>query len=572
MGAHFKMALASPLRHRRPFDLAEDLKRFKSKGFTGLCIENDYLGVPLDPVGQPHFTDNWRIFNLFDFTRGKHRARYRRNLQELCALCEHNRLELYVTFWLPRLNGEMLAYLRKHRPRALGRSTSVGGEPQVCLCTCEAGDGLNVLGEMVEEFMREFPQVRGLKVATEDNYALNCEPSCPHAHGASRARHVANMFATVHRSMLRARPDARLLLYPWFWRAGYTEEILEQLKGDYFIVTKMESGAVQQIEEDIEGEPLFDSSIVADKPGKPFLDWIKVVGPERIVDMVPMGTGIDDFFLANPPYPGRLYRRFRQLAKHGVRRFIDFECGGHCAGSDEEAFALFRTNPGLSEKAFLRSLAVRMYRDPRARQQAVAGWQAFDRGFGQLPIGLGETGRKQFSGRFGFAWSMCIATPLLQRLIGEERGHEIHWFSPYNFFTPSLAPRLGFHFQRVLAAWTESLAHLAVADRLEGETEASRREYLAVQARVLSIHSVLHWCLAARLDDKRNFRDLMRTELELTERFHPLLRKHPWLWDNNCWHPHRTPLSQKQISPLLKEHKDVFRAKIEVMRRELARS
>lgn len=565
---HFKLALAGLLRHRHPAEIAADLRRAKAKGYTGIWVENDY--VALGAAHETQFGNNWKLFDIFDFTLGRKRRQYVDYLRQLCALCQRYKLEVYVSFWIPRVNPEFLAYLRKHHPRAIGRSDSFHAKDVPCLCTCEAGEGLAVLDRMVKQFMCDFPQVRGLKIATEDNHALNCASNCPHAFGTSRARHAANMFATVQRAMAAVRPEAQLLLYPWFWSGGYQKEILAQLMDNFVVVTKMEQGATQSLERAAPSEPIFDSSMVADKPGAPFIEWVKRVGPARIVDMVAVGTGIDDFFLANPPYPGRLYRRFRHLAKHGVRRILDFECGGHCEGSGEEAVALFDRYPTVSEPVFLEKLAARMYRSAPARRAAIAGWQAFDDGFGKLPIGLGATGNPGYTGRFGFAWSMCIATPLLKRLFGGEREHAIHWFSPYNFFTHQSAPRLEFHFLQVLACWQEASHHLAVASALDGHTATSEREAIAAQAHLLSIRSVLHWCVGAQLPSSplqsKVFDELMRAEMALTVEFMNLRKAHPWIWDNNCWHPDRTPLSQRGIARGLANNTDAFRGKLVVMR------
>lgn len=159
--------------------------------------------------------------------------------------------------------------------------------------------------------------------------------------------------------------------------------------------------------------------------------------------------------------------------------------------------ALFNQQPKLSAEAFLTKLAARMYRSARARKEAIAGWKAFDEGFGKLPIGLGDTGNPQYSGRFGFAWSMCIATPMLEHLFGDERRHEIHWLSPYNFLTRTLATRLEFHFWQILARWSRAAKHFAAADRLEGHTAFSTREAISAQAHLLSVRSASHWCLGA---------------------------------------------------------------------------
>jgi hypothetical protein len=567
--AHFQIALAGLPRHRGADELANALKRYRRHGYTGIWIENDYLRWTWDRDPDQGFGGNWRLFNLFDFTLCRERNRYANYLRRLDQLCAEQDLDIYASFWLPKLNAELTNYLKQTAPTALGK-TRHEGETRSTFCTCAAGPGLKLLGQAVEQFLRDFPRVRGLKVSTEDNACYVCDENCPNARGATQAENAANLFETVQQSMLRVRPDAHLLLYPWFWKPGWGAQILGRLQPGYFVVTKMEACSLQPIEIEREGEPLFDSSIVSEKPGPLFFEWAKRVGPERIIDMVPVGTGIDDFFLAAPPYPGRIYRRFKTLASHGVRCFLDFECGGHQPCANEEAVAVFNREPDLTEAALLEAVARRLYRRKSSRAAAIRGWQAFDRGFGKLPIGLGGTGCPGYSGRIGFGWSLCVATPMIREAFGSsDQRHARHWFSPYNFFNSTLAERLDFHFTRTLDDWSEACQGLLLADALEGGTSASRRESLVAQAHVLSLRSVRNWCRAARCASRQAHPDLFdaicSAEMQVTRDFRDLVRDHPWLWDNNCWHPHQTPLSQKGLGLEDNRARNAFDAKLEVM-------
>lgn len=566
---HFRLAIAEPLRHKRLEEIAVDIARYRAKGYNAVFFENDYLRWSFQPDGDAGFGGDWRMFNLFDFTRGRDRQQCRDYLRQLCRMCGAARLDVYASFWLPQLTTEFRQYLRSKHPDALGRTVHEGQSTET-LCTCQAGKGLQLLGALVEELMRDFPEVRGLKVATLDNTAFLCDEHCPHARGTTEAEHAANLFACVQQAMRRVRPDAQFLVYPWFWKPGFKDVVLPRLQEPYYVISRYAQGARQQIEPGIAGEPLFDASLVLpDTMGPEFADWLKRVGPEHVLDMVPVGTGLDCLFLAAPPNPVGVYRRLRALAAHGVRQIIDYDCGGHHPGSCEETVALFHENPGLDEAAFLHEVAARLYRRPEAREPAVRGWQAFGRGFGNLPIGLGETGCDQFSGRFGMAWSMCIATPLVRHAISDtDQRHTIHWFSPYNFFTPRLSDRLEACFLRVLADWQVAAEQLAIADALEGRTDASQREALSADGHVVCLLSALNWCAAARVaktaEGADRFRQAQRLESDLVRRFQGLLRRWPGLWDNNCWHPHHTPLSQRGLGLSLERYQDAFAAKLAI--------
>jgi len=302
---HFDLALAALPRHDNLREIEAILPTLKSKGYTGIWVENNYLDDESrnDKVANPEFPGNWDLFNLFDLTFGKKRSAYLPYLQNLAALCRRNELGFYLSFWMPRVNSEALEYLRAHQPSAIGVSDAHLEKSVPCLCTCSNGGGLAFISEMIARLFEAIPDIRGIKVATEDNHALLCDPTCPNAHGTTRAAHAGNLFATIQQAMTKASPQSRLLLYPWFWRDGYEEAIFSRLQDGYMVVTKYESGSLQQIESGIPAEPLFDSSIVSEKPGDGFARWCGKVGASRIIDMVPVGTGIDDFFLANPPYP-----------------------------------------------------------------------------------------------------------------------------------------------------------------------------------------------------------------------------------------------------------------------------
>jgi len=574
MTTHFDMILAGLPRHREVSELEQELARMKAHGYTGIWLENDYV---TDRAGEESsdkaFPGNWQLLDLFDFTHGTERALYEKYLDQLCDLCGRLDLEFYVSFWIPRLMPKTKAFLLKHHPKAIGLSEHIGGGSCESLCTCEAGDGLEFISSMVEQFLRRFPKVKGLKVATEDNAALLCESTCPNAKGSDRAQHAANLFACIQQGMERAETDARLLLYPWFWKEEFKDQVLARLSGDFLVVTKMEQHARQTIEGG-PGEELFDSSIVAEKTGRQFDQWKQRVGEARLIDMVPVGTGIDAFFIANPPYPGRLYRRLQLLAQQGVRKFLDFECGGHSAGACEEVVSIVASNgTAMTELEVLNQVARRMYRNRDAQVLAIRGWQAFDQGFGCLPIGLNNTGHYGFSGRIGFSWSLCIATPILPGWFCGERGHQIHWFSPYNFFHGNLARRFQEHFGKVFGLWTQAADDLIAAAESEGWAETSAREANAAKAHVTSIASVLNWCEAALLpDDAATLTDklatIMTREMEVTRQFQAMSDREPWLWANNCWHPHRTPLSQRGVY-CAEKVSNTFTAKLKTMQLNL---
>lgn len=569
------LVLAGLPRHTWFDELPEVLARYREKGYTGIWIENDYVGwVEGDDPDQGykgHFGGNWRLYNVYDFVSGPKAAQYAEYLDGLLALCEKFGLEAYMSFWLPRLTSAWYQELSRSAPRCIGRAR-LYKEIVPTLCTCGNGDGLRLLDATLQRFLQRFPRIAGLKVATEDCGAANCDELCPQAAGTTKAENTAAMFQAVQTALGEGVGRKQFLLYPWFWKDDFRGAILSKLRDDFLVVTKFEVGSEQLALGKAPKEPLFDCSLVAGQAGPEFLSWVGRVGAGRIVDMVPVGPGMDDFFINGAPNPARLFRRLARLRAYGVNSFLDFECGGHTCGSMEETVAVFRQAPEITEMELLETVATRIYGPVVARESAVRGWQLFDTGYGNLPIGLGQTGSRIFSGRFGFASSLCIATPLLRGVIGPDREHLIHWFSPYNFFHGGLALRLQVAFGEVLDSWEEAALLLTHAAMLVPESPLAKREAASARAHVLSVRSILNWCQAALVVSNQGteteglWEKIAEREIRLTEQFTELLKVHPWLWGNNCWHPHRTPLSQQGLG-FLPSDRDIFTAKLRVMNR-----
>jgi hypothetical protein len=572
---YYKIASAVLPRQARVEEVFPVLERYRDKGFTGVWIENDYLRWSWNIHPDQGFNGNWMLFNIFDFTMSTEKALYQDYLSKLCGKCVVLDLKFYGSFWLPKLNTEMRSYLREHNPDALGSCMSQGKREET-LCTCADGTGLAFLERMVGSYLALSPAIRGLKVATLDNSSFVCDETCPHAHGSTQGQHVGNLYASVQRAMRAVRPDAELFVYEWFWEPGYLKEVQKRITEPYFLLCKIEIGTRQHLEAAIEGAPLFDASDLTDEEGGGYKESVKAVGADRVVEMPALGSGNDDFFFGSPPIPGRLHRRMLLHRKVHCDKLIEFDCGGHWADSNEEAYAVFNAEPGISQSDLLKRVAARIYKSPAAQALAIDGWLSFDEGFSQLPIGIGETNCAQFSGRFGFARTMCIATPLVREAFGDsDQRSRIHWFSPYNFFNRSLVDRLEMHFLRIQNCWQRAAAALAAAAALEGDRARSSHESVAAQAHVLGVASALNWCDACRYARdpalQSSFVDVARTEMDLTRQFLDLSSQHDWVWNHICWHPHQTPMSQQHLGfERVKTH-NTFEAKLEIMQMEMNR-
>ena len=572
---YYNIASAVLPRHTKVEEVFPVLERYRDKGFTGIWIENDYLRWSWNIHPDQGFQGNWMLFNIFDFTMSTEKALYQDYLSKLCGKCAELDLKFYGSFWLPKLNAEMRSYLREHSPDALG-SCMWHGERQGTLCTCKDGAGLTFVEQMIGNYLKLSPAIRGLKVATLDNDAFVCDETCPHAHGTTRAQHVGNLYGSVQRAMRTVRPDAELFVYEWFWEPGYLPEVQKQITEPYYLLCKIEMGTRQHLETAIEGEPLFDASNLTGEEGDIYKESVKGVGAGRVVEMPALGSGIDDFFFGSPPIPGRMHRRMLLHRKVQCDKMIEFDCGGHWDDSNEEAYAVFNAEPGISQPDLLEKVAAAIYKTPEAQKLAITGLQSFDEGYGQLPIGIGQTNCSQFSGRFGLSWTMCIATPLVREAFSNSDQEEhIHWFTPYNFFIGPLVDRLETHFLRVQNSWQRAAALLEAAATLDGDRVRSSHEAIAARAHVLGVASALNWCNACRyaMDPalKSSFADVVRTEMDLTRKFLDLSSQYVWVWNHICWHPHQTIMSQRHLGfEGVKTH-NTFEAKLAIMQRNMSR-
>lgn len=573
---HFDLAIAGLIRHTKVSEIAKGLIKTQANGFTGVYMLNDYIGWNWEPDGDSGFDGCWRLYNIFDFTLSKKKANYQAYLQELCDACKTAGLDIYISYWMPMISKEMTEYLQNNTKKGIG-SGIYEDKPYPTFCTCAEGEGLKVMGQMVEILMTTFPQIKGLIVATEDNGCLLCDDSCPHANGTVRSDHVANMYETIEASMNKVRSDAQLFVYPWYWKEGYFEKVLPRLKKEYYVVCRLKQYSKQQLELEIPGGPLQDCHIVSELEGPEIHKWIDKVGASRILDMTPTATSSDNWFLAAPPHPGRLYRHLKLQSDLGINKFLDYDCGSHIAGtSNEDAIGIFNQQPTITEDKLLETLAAKRYANKKARELAIQGWKAFDKGFGYIPMGLGDTESPNWSERFGFSWTMCMATPIIPSNFGnKDRWHEFFWFSPYNFFRPAMSERIEIQFQKMILYWQEAHSYLQSANDIEGNTEGINDAQVAL-AHIMCAQSALHFCIGASLSvspENKSFKDLLLAEIELTSKFNDFLKENPGIYDNCTWHPQFTPLSQRKTwgdkEGWRYGYRNPFEAKIEVMKRLL---
>ena len=560
----FTSFIASLPRHRGPADLDRHLGSLADAGATGIWIENDYLRWDWSNAdGDSGFGGNWRLFNIFDFTRSRHRARYQDYLHGLIRQCRQHGLGVYGSFWLPKLNHELEAWLRSHLPEGLGGADYGSGNQCTTWCSCADGAGIALQRAIYGEFLAEFPDLAGLKIAIKDNSAFVCTRHCPHAHGDDEASNAARVYRTVQEAVAAAgKARDFLCIYPWFWDhvPGMEEAIIAALEPGYRVITKYASELPAAIEADRPASCYIDATLIADRPGPSFLRWRERVGGARLLDMTPQANSMDLMFVAGPPLLALAWERWAMLAANRIGGIIDFECGGSPAPSTLRGFRLFQERPELRTDVAVAETIRRMWTLAATTADGLAqGFADFAAGWRAIPLALGEA---NFSARFGQAWPMALATPLVRHAFAaHDQGHRIHWFSPYNFFRPDTASRLRPHFARMLEAWDRAELAFAAATREDG---GLADEHLAVQACVLCVRSALTWCSAAIATDDEAFAVCTRQQISHITSMQKLLSARPGLWENNCWHPHQTAISQRELG-FASDDRDAFTASLRIM-------
>jgi hypothetical protein len=554
-------------RHRSVPELGDLLRAYSRNGVTGIWLENDYLGWSWHNDGDSGFGNNWRLFNIFDFTRGSRAPDYQAYLHAMIAAAAREGLRVYIAFWLPKLNRELKAWLEAEHPAALGEAVYGPDNERQTWCSCAGGAGVGILRRLLDEFLGLFPGLGGLKISIKDNSAFICTHHCPQANGDDEASNAARVYRTVQQSLISAgRPPSDLIIYPWFWDhvEGMEEAIVAGLEPGYRVLTKYASMARCDIEPASPGVGrYFDASLGPDAPGPVFHRWKARVGGNRIVDMLPMANSMDQMFVAWPPVLALIWERWQMLAREGVESILDFECGGSIAPSTLAGLKLFQENPFLRADVAVAEIVRRMAGlPPEPAARLTQAYFDFAAGWREIPLTLAEP---RFSGRFGQAWPATIATPLVADAFDvSDQAHRIHWFSPYNAFRSDTADRLRPHFARIAAHWQRAVDGFHESSVPNG---ALGREQLSAQACLLCAESALNWCDAAQATrDPAAFTVCRERQVALIDRMQALLKRAPELWANNCWHPHQMPLSQRNLG-FTDADRDAFTAARALMER-----
>lgn len=550
------------------------LARYREAGFTGIWVENDYLRWSWTPDPDSGFGGNWRLFNLFDFTRSVEAPRYRAYLHAMGAACKAEGLELCISFWVPKLNHELREYFHTPEPSSLGKAVYGENHERESWCSCPDGTGIAAFAGMFSEFLAEFPEVTRFKISIKDNCAFICTEECPHSHGATEAQNAARVFQVVQKCIADAgRPPETLLAYPWFWEEGFEAEVVAALKPGHTLLTKYAVESERAIEPGVPAGRIFDSSLLGEYPGAIFERWRKRVGGDHIVDLLPWSNSMDAMFIAHPPTLMLVWKRLQMLREKQVRGIMDFECGGSPARSTIEALRLFQETGGsLSGDEAARQIAADVY--GVANPGAVVGaWRQVSLGWDTIPMSLSGTGIMEpygISPRLGQAWPACAASPIVREAFAEgEQGHHIHWFSPYNFFGFHLSARLRPFFAKMEALFAE-------ADQLMRTVEATRnladfaREARAMQGLRLCSQAAVNFCdaaLALKAGDDAAFKQARSRHLCTLEAMVDLHQQDAGFWANCCWHPHQMPISQRNLGFDLATDRNAFVTSLKIMQK-----
>ena len=127
---YFRLAIAEPLRHNRLEEVADDIARYRSKGYNAVFFENDYLRWTFRgraPMPGSAVTGGCSICST---SRGDATGSSAATTCGGCAACAATaHLDVYASFWLPQLTTEFRQYLHGQHPDAIGRTGPWRGRP-----------------------------------------------------------------------------------------------------------------------------------------------------------------------------------------------------------------------------------------------------------------------------------------------------------------------------------------------------------------------------------------------------------------------------------------------------------
>ena len=555
------------------------LRALRQAGYAALAIQNNPFGLnQADPDDGRAL--RWRMGYLHAVARPGGFQRYVRSVARAAHDCG---LKFLLDCWEPAVPLAVWKQLPSDW-RALAE-----GHPQdynICF-------GNQAAAEWYWQFVRKAievqPNLDGIILGREDNYARLCDATCPRCGSRSAVERWAEWYATFHRLGTEARRGFEVVLYDWWWHEGDHQAILSRFPRGTGLVTRFETNLKPY------DHPVFkrteqlsnDVNLSVREPTEDARSLIRVARRHgaKLYAMIPFLGALECFFQPYALAPLWYARKLEGLRRERFAGWMDYDCGGADYGMTMDLLREVNAHPQASPETWVAGMLPKRY---GSRPGQVMGEAArhFERVIELFPVDL-HTRDCRLLHAAGYVLGLCIGTPLRpadawaawtdQAWPASRPGHD-----PHNYFAPRSHARL---LQRLPLLLERQNTGMQLLNSVKTANRNFLHDRSIAAAYTCALRSAWHFMAMGDqiqwVRKERQFIPARLTELaELAERevenvksFAGLVRADASLFANSNWNSY---LCLTELDPRLPTGPAVWQKKIQLLKainweRELTR-
>lgn len=521
-----------------PQSWLRDLRRV---GYAAVAIQNNPFGLDkVDPDDGRAL--RWHMCYLHDAAQPGGFQRYVRSVAHGAHGCG---LKFYLDCWEPALP---LAVWKK---LPADWRASAGGRPQsynICFGQQAATEWY---WRLVRRAIEVQPELDGIILGREDNYARLCDATCPRCGSRPPVERWAEWYATFHRLATEARRGFDLVLYDWWWHEGDHEAILSRFSRGTGLVTRFETNlkpfdhpvftSTEQLSNDVNlsvGEPTEDARSL-----------IRVTRKHaaKLYAMIPFLGALECFFQPYALAPLLYARKLDGLRRERFVGWMDYDCGGADYGMTMDLLHEVKAHPQAGIEKWVAKMLTRRYGRRLGKIMGEAT-RHFERVIELFPIDL-HTRDCRLLHAAGYVLGLCIGTPLRladawaaytdKEWSASRPGHD-----PHNYFAPRSHARL---LQRLPLLLEHQNAGMERLNSVKTRNKNFLYDRSIAAAYTCVLRSAWHFMamggqiqwvrrerqiIPARLTE---LAELVEREVENVKSFASLVRADPSLFANSNW-------------------------------------